>query len=278
MKILLSLFLVVSLQANPFIAFLSGSPPSAMSANLFLDFESGSNGDSVNATYLENNDIGTLPNFGGQSTWSIIGTTPTVSTADKHDLVSPVTVSGTTYSGQGGTRSVKFTHATEGEFLFQMQDDPATHDVTVGCWWKSTIADPDTLNGTYDYITLGGRHDGVNSAWGTFQLRCFDTGGFVVRAHAAGGSGVGSNITVSRDTWYWVVLQYKQADGCYLSIYNTSSTLVGTSYCPQSANVQGVRFVEFGNIEAHADFPTADVYFDSIAILWGTTTTFPVGP
>lgn len=242
-------------------------------ANMLLSFEGGANGDPIDAPYLEANDIGALPNIGGPSSWLIIGTTPTVSTAQARNLITPVRIAGTDYAGTG-TKSAKFTTLSEGEFLFAFQDDPATQDVTVAFWWKSTLPEPDPLNGTYDYCTLGGRHDGVNAAWGTFQVGA----GWNARAHAGGGTGTGENIPIHTNTWYWVVSQYKRGDGHYLRMYGEDRSLVGTSYCQQSANVQGVRFVEFGNIEAHASFQAGDVYFDNIVIIWGDTTPMPIGP
>lgn len=252
-----------------------GSGSSPYTAQMLVDFESGINGATIDATYMNANDKGTPP-----AAWTITGTAPTVSTANARQLITPVTVEAVTYDTVGGTRSASFTHATAGETLFQF-GEPRLNDVTIACWWKDTMPEPDGLNGTYDFLILGNEHDGT-AGWGVFQMQAW-----TAWAHAngvgAGGSGKGGPIAgLHRDTWYWVVLKNKANDGAYLSIYTEAGVLLGTSFCPNDTNNGSVRHVEFGNPVPHGAFPTGAVFIDNVVILWGASagasSPYPVGP
>lgn len=245
----------------------AGSSPIA--ANLYVDFESGINGDAVNAAYMNANDKGTPPNA-----WYLEGTAGTVSTSQFKRLVTPVTVDGTTYTDAGGTRGAAWSHASAGDVGFQFSDDPALNDLTFACWWKSTMPQPDGLFGTYDFISLENRFSTV-SEWSVMQLNNWN-----LKAHSNGTPNVGSDIAVNRDTWYWVVLKNQRGVGSLLTVYNEDGSLRGSSSCLDhaSSGSQGTRFVEFGNHTPHASFPTGSVFFDNVVIIWGANPAYPVGP
>lgn len=247
-------------------------PVTPYTAQLLIDFESGINGATIDATYMNANDHGTPDN-----PWITGGATlPTVTTAQFRSLITPVIVNSVTYDDATGTRGASFTHATDGYAQHQLTGGPYNQSVTAACWWKSTMPEPDTLFGTYDVLSLQ-NSGGGGSEWAVAQIQNWG-----MHAHAsgtgAGGVGKGLDINLHRDTWYWIVVKYARADGCYLNIYDTTGALVGTSYCPFGASTEGVRFIQFGNIAPHAAFPTGNLFYDNIVFLIGSNPTFPVGP
>lgn len=244
-------------------------------AEMLLDFEAGIHGATIDATYMNANDKGTPPNL-----WTITATAPTVSTVNAKQLTTPVIVGGVTYDTVGGTRSMESTHATAGNIATQWSGGARINDVAIGCWWKTTVPNPDQSNGgfpgTYDLLKT--EHEfGPSSEWSVMQLENFE-----LSAHSSCGNG--SGIAIVRDTWYWVVLVDKKGYGSHVYVYNEDGTLRGESFIAFgcNANTLSVRHIVIGNPVPHGAFPTGSEFFDNIVIRWGpsatTSVTHPFGP
>ena len=260
--------------ANPFIQLMSSRPPGTTPyvAQMLLPFESGNNGDTIDAAYMAANDIHVTLPVG--ASWNTENSAVTVSTAQTHALTTPVTVNGTTYDTVGGTRCLEAPNVNIGAVYLQFTDDPNPYDVTIACWFKNTLPQPDGLNQTYDFLSLGNRFET------TTNFAVMQSQNWQMRAHSQ--TGIGSNIAWNRDTWYWVVLKNKQNSatrGSYLWMYNEDGSLLGTSFVAHNAanTTQGTRFMNIGQMRDNAG--TGSAFFDNCVLLWETgEVTAPVGP
>lgn len=234
-----------------------------ITANLLVDFESGTDGAAVDPAYLIANTKGTLPN---NWIWGTVGS-PTVSTSQSKPLATPVSVNGVVYPGTGN-RSIAWSHTAVSSLRYSY--NAPYSDVTFSAWFKCSLPQPDPLSGFYDLIQLANQFSGT-SEFAVMQLRDWN-----LRAHSS--QGQGANIPINRDTWYWVTLKNRAGNGAYLNVYNEGLTLVGSSFCPFGANPNGTQIVLFGNVNPHGALQPGFCYFDNIVVGSGVNAIHPLGP
>lgn len=242
----------------------------SVTADVLLDFEADSDGTAIDATWLNANTRGTPVN-----SWAVIGTGTSTVSAEDHAYISPFLIGATTYSS-AGTRGGKFQLST-GQRGFQFQlNSPYTLEVTLSCWFKTTMPSDATTEGQWDLVNLE-NSGGGGSQWCDVQLQ---GNPLQVHAHANDGATTrGAEISLSANTWYFFSLKYQNSGtrGAYLSVFSSTGTLLGTSFCAFGASTEGVRFVQIGNVGPHGQTSTGYFYFDGIAVDY-TDATHPLGP
>lgn len=232
-------------------------------ADMWLDFATGNNGDPVNAAYMAANARGVAPYVA----WSVTAGTPTVSTVQAKAALSPIRLDGSATYTDTTTRSVEFSHANANSIITQLfpasSGPPWPYEATMGFWWKSTVAEPDTTNGTFDFISL---QTGGGSEFGVFQFHAWQ-----VWAHSNGVPNTGNPIDVHRDTWYWIYIRLRRRYGCSLFVYDATGKFLGNSTAYwNGVNVEGCRHIEIGNLNPHGQFPSGSIFFGGLFINFKT--------
>ncbi len=239
-----------------------------ITGNLWINFESGAHSGAMTPSYLDTNAIGDI----STQTWRLEGASANAfvitGTGNYRPLSSSIVINGTTYNDTTGIRGCRFNHSGASNVGITL-DAPYPDWVTFACWWKSDIPDPDLLFGTYDYIAL----NNFGGGWAVFQSQSWLGSAHTVSGGVGDGGG---DITLQRNTPYWVVVRNIRYSGGYVDIYSTGRSLIGSSFYPHGPNTSGTQDIEFGNHTPHGDFPTGFVYYDNIIIATGSGVNAPI--
>lgn len=234
---------------------------SAFDAKLFLPFESGNHNDTVDAAYMNANDIGTPP-----ANWTLTGSAGVVDTGFNFPLLATAVIEGNSYTG-AGTRCLRISRGSEQDYSFSFPSGQRANAMVVEFWLRVT----GSRTGFFDLFTLAA--SGGNSA--TFQL---GSTGYIPHTDLAPGSGTAMDLP--HTNWHYFSFTYRP-DGGDMDVmaWNTNGTLVGQSEWAIENESAGVTLVEFGNVNPHGDFPSGDLYFDSVVMWWGdrATVIWPMG-
>jgi hypothetical protein len=226
----------------------------AVTADVLINFESGSNGNAITTT-----------NLAAGGTWSLDPSTSaacTISTDAESKFPGTITAGGTGYTDSESTRGFKFTCNIEYGYAEYGFSD--THSsVSVGFYFYGGIPAEDTT--PYNVFNLGAPgQEACAPQWNdnTFGLETF-----------AGGS---STISVDSNTWYWITLKYVQAGTGLLNIYNASTwALVGSA--SHSLLNYPASVVQIGQVHSEEGDAGSYYYIDDVMIDW-TNATFPLLP
>lgn len=173
--------------------------------------------------------------------------------------ISGISVSGSGSGDSGSTRSLKMNMAADNEFA-RYKFTTSRSKVSVGFAvrafsestynWYNHFGMEGSSDTDYDYLTLS--HDdspGTNNVW-----------------RISTSAGLGSNVSVSGNTWYWVTILWDKANlTATIKIYNTSTwALVGTS--SKAIDSVNCTAIFVGRWDDGNSYGTADVYYDDLCI------------
>lgn len=89
-------------------------------------------------------------------------------------------------------------------------------------------------------------------------------------------NGTDTTTALTSDVFYWVTAQITRNGTCYVKVYDTTGTLVGTEATVTGAD-QAIRYVSLGKITSDTADNSVLVYWDDFVIDW-TDATYPLGP
>jgi len=89
----------------------------------------------------------------------------------------------------------------------------------------------------------------------------------------SGGSNNG--VALVTDTWYWITAKIVKNSTSYISVYDTTRTLVKTEVTGTAAN-QDTRFISLGRGLNETADNSILVYWDDLVLDW-TDATYPLG-
>lgn len=234
---------------------------SAFDAKLFLPFESGNHNDTVDAIYMNANDIGTPP-----ANWTLTGSAGVVDTGFNFPLLAIAVIEGNSYTG-AGTRCIRISRGSEQSYQFSFASGQRTN----GFVWEFWLRVTGTRSGFFDLATLAA--SGGDSA--TFQL---NGNGYI--PHTDFPEGAGAAMDLPHTNWHYFSIVFRP-DGGDMDVmaWNTNGTVVGQSEWPISNTSAGVTTAQFGNVNPHGGSPSGDLYFDSMVSWWGdrATVIWPMG-
>ena len=250
----------------------SGGGPTPV--DIFVDFESGTNGQIVTPAVLA---AGTH----GDGTWT---TTVVLTNNPLHygsitniaglPLPGPVSVGGTVYQPTAGTRSLAMRNEQFEEAVLTYS---STHNkVAVGYWWNPGFG------GTYDFnwndevaiMSVGWANDWCINSWE------FDgNSSQIVKVHSNAGTGASINLTgvgTNNAHWFWVSQLYEAGVEAKLAIFDTNLNQIGPVSSLPLINLPA-KDIEFGQHHAVANHPSVSFYNNAV-IAYDANAAFPLIP
>jgi len=137
------------------------------------------------------------------------------------------------------------------------------------------------------YFMLGAGHQGllfdsydwtdVKSTGGEFAALNYDDSVGNVTFNMHTGAGIGAEIPIVTNQWYWCAFRWDKANLLATYVFNSNGTAVGTSSIALAS--QNAGLFRFGRIDAHGPGSTnVYVYYDDLAIdTNGSSWAFPNG-
>jgi hypothetical protein len=271
-------------------AAMSSSVLAATPVDVYQDMESGNSGDLLTPTIMN------ASSHGNNTSWAVTGTL-WVATIGHRNLPGPVTVSGVTYNGTGGTRSWMFMDNTQAYRTLGSLSSSYSR-MTVACYF--------TPGYSYNDYTV---YDNVNltcdsGSWAVLQTDHFNKAAYNLWSGLPGGdynnpypshyfnmhSANGSVSTVSPQTvaytpgkTYWVNVQYDGVAGVAQgAIFDPDNNFaqVGVTMVSQAVPNSHVYYgCSFGRADAHGNqsYITTDSYVDQVLYDY-TNAAFPLVP
>lgn len=221
---------------------------SSVVADLYVDFEAGSDGDAMTAALM---DAGTH----GGAGWYLHGSGHVyVSTSGKRAIAGGVNVDGTVYA-DGGTRGFKFDPegAADATYLSLQFPEPFPDNVSFGTYFMSTST---SLTPLSIVCGLASTSDYLVTHW-TYS-------GSQIYLHIK--SGDSGSIPIAANTWYWLTGVLRTGGMNELSAHLAADgSLVGTSSIAASGAGKPYQFV-LGRSGADAAPGAGQWYWDNIVL------------
>lgn len=165
-------------------------------------------------------------------------------------------------SDTGHTRGLRKSHTANDTANVQFDlGGSAVGTISAGTWWKFVGPTPGASKCILLFAYSGGTVAEVVMNITT------KTVGF------SGGSNNG--VALVTDTWYWITAKIVKNSTSYISVYDTTGTLVGTEVAGTAAN-QDTRFISLGRGLNETADNSILVYWDDLVLDW-TDATYPLG-
>lgn len=236
-------------------------PALALDATMIVLPRGGTNGQTVNAAYLNTNTIGVRP-----EDWTLTGAAGVLDTNYSLPVFVPAVIGGTNYFGVT-SYAIRVSHGSEQQFRIAWPSGQRTNSLTFGLWmWNTSDGD-----GNKDVVSMvAGAGDSA-----TLQL---NDGTYIPHTDFGGGAGVPIDIDHTKPHWFEATFRQNGGD-MDVAIYNTNGVLVGQSDWPITSDSAGVTSFNVGNINPHGDNPAGDIYFSPIVLVarGSNDVIFPLG-
>jgi hypothetical protein len=250
-----------------------------ITGHALVDFENGSNGDTITATIMTNSTKGSLnwTTVNGASIAETPGTVPQlkINTNSSVQLYTPASINGTNYTGSG-TRGMRATLGACNAVMIEFPAGSFPATLSMGFYFRFNgppvnFSPRDLINfqdegGQYQVFQI---YDEANAA--PNNIPYFHT-------HMSRAPNVGNDVDFQRDTWYWVSVYRAAANGTMqIKFYDVADnySLLGTSSSTVSATTAGVKWIYLGAYK-YADDNSQSVDYDNIII--STNGVYPLGP
>lgn len=231
--------------------------------DVFVDFETGNNGDGISKTSLDSVSYG-MSGWNNQN-----GTDHMYISEDAYyALEAPVQVGETVYTGSGDSRGFKFDpEGTTHNYYWSMTlPEPFPEEASFGAYWKTTSTNDPAgsvtmgFSGYGDYVVTHNRTLGGGPA---MRIKDGDTGA----------------ISLTTNTWYYVTGVWRTGGLNELYIFNPSTgLLLGKTSVPNVSSDGAVVF-SLGRSGADGTSGTGEYYWDNIMLSYsGIFPLIPITP
>lgn len=235
----------------------------AYPVDVFVDFESGSNGDAVSSINLNGSSH-------GSSSWNNqYGTSHMyISTDASYPLGGSVQVGSTVYTGSGDTRGFKFDPegTTHNYFWSLTSSEPYPDNASFGAYWKtSSTNDPAGsvvmgFSGNGDYVVTHNRTEGGGPA---IRIKDGDTG----------------TITLAANTWYYITGVWRTGGVNEIYVFNPSTGLLLGRTSVANVSNDGAIIFAMGRSGSDGTSGTGAYYWDNVMLSYsGTFPLIPITP
>ncbi len=249
-----------------------GQPPTPV--DIFIDFESGTNGQIVTPALLA---AGTH----GDGTWTTtvaLTNMPlrygSITNVAGLPLPGPVTISGTIYQPTSGTRSLAMRNEKWEEAVLTYST--IHNKIAVGYWWNPGFGGATDFNWNDEVSIMS---TGWADEWCINSWECDGNTSQIVKVHSNAGTGAAINLTgvgTNNSKWFWVSQLYEAGAQAKLAIFDTNLHQIGPVSSLPVTNLPA-KDIEFGQHHAVANHPSVSFYNNAV-IAYDTKAVFPLIP